>query len=109
MSLRYRIGLVFGIVVMLVTLSMMSKLEYDYSNQKDNFLPAQGTAQKEEIYFLKELNGYVAVYYEDRISLYECTNIRVEELPLNVQAEISKGKEIIGTIALYGFLENYSS
>ncbi len=109
MSLKHRIGLVFGIIIFITAFTIISRVEYNYSNQKISSLPTQGNARKEKKYYLKELNGYVAVYYEDKVSLYECTNIEIDELPLSVQAEINAGKEVIGITAVYGFLENYSS
>ena len=42
-------------------------------------------------------------------SIYEYTNIRVEELPEELQNEIREGKRLEGKDKLYGFLENYSS
>lgn len=109
MKLRNRIGLLFSIIFLLTSLTFMSKAEYNYINNQENLVPAQGSAYKEDTYYLTELNGYVAVYYSDKKSLYECTNIKVSELPSDVQNEIRTGKEISGITALYGFLENYSS
>ena len=54
-------------------------------------------------------NGYVIVYLDDQTSIYEYTNIRVEELPEELQNEIREGKRLEGKDKLYGFLENYSS
>lgn len=109
MTSKYRIGLVFGIIILLASFTVISRVEYNYSNQKEISLPAQGNAKKDAKYYLKELNGYIAVYYDDKTSLYECTNIKISDLPVNIQTEIRAGKEIIGIEALYGFLENYSS
>ena len=60
-------------------------------------------------YYLKELNGYVAVYRADGTSLYETTNIPVEALPDDLRADLDKGRYIETPEELYGFLENYSS
>lgn len=49
------------------------------------------------------------VYLDDQTSIYEYTNIRVEELPEELQNEIREGKRLEGKDKLYGFLENYSS
>ena len=51
----------------------------------------------------------VIVYLDDQTSIYEYTNIRVEELPEELQNEIREGKRLEGKDKLYGFLENYSS
>ena len=64
---------------------------------------------KEKVYYLSNRNGYVIVYLDDQTSIYEYTNIRVEELPEELQNEIREGKRLEGKDKLYGFLENYSS
>ena len=60
-------------------------------------------------YYLKELNGYVVVYLSDKKTVYEYTDISLEDLPENLQKEIQNGKYIETSESLYGFLENYSS
>ncbi len=45
------------------------------------------------------------VYLDDQTSIYEYTNIRVEELPEELQNEIREGKRLEGKDKLYGFLE----
>ena len=81
------------------------------SSRKQNrqSVSTQGGAHKEEVYYLKNRNGYVIVYLDDQTSIYEYTNIRVEELPEELQNEIREGKRLEGKDKLYGFLENYSS
>ena len=76
------------------------------SSRKQN---RQSGAHKEGVYYLKNRNGYVIVYLDDQTSIYEYTNIRVEELPEELQNEIREGKRLEGKDKLYGFLENYSS
>ena len=51
----------------------------------------------------------LAVYLQDGQTLYEYTDISVQELPEELQEEIISGKRIETTEELYGFLENYSS
>lgn len=77
---------------------------------------AQGEAKEalpEELpgegYFLAPLHGYVVVYYTDKHTIYEVTNIALDSLPKEVQGEILDGKYIRDDKELYGFLENYSS
>lgn len=76
---------------------------------KKEVVRTEGQATKEEIYYLTELNGYVAVYLSDRTSIFEYTNIAMDSLPEEIRAEIKEGKTIEGTKSLYGFLESYSS
>ena len=72
-------------------------------------IATKGNATKEEIYYLKEVDGYVVVYKEDKETIFEVTSIRVEALPEEIKAEVRNEKKIEGTKKLYGFLENYSS
>lgn len=70
---------------------------------------AEGEALKEDCYYLMEVNGYIVVYQSDRKTPYEYTDIRYDELPPVLRAEIRNGKYVENTEDLYGFLENYSS
>lgn len=117
MGKRYGIGLFAAAFLMLAVLSFAYYKEYTYHQKlavreeepKELTVDTVGDAKKEEIYYLKELNGYLVVYQGDGRQIYEYTNIRIEELPEELKDEIAKGKEIEGKDKLYGFLENYSS
>jgi hypothetical protein len=60
-------------------------------------------------YYLVEDLGYVNVCLGDGKTIYEYTEIRVEDLPEALMAEIRQGKSIKNEQELYDFLENYSS
>lgn len=60
-------------------------------------------------YYLKEEDGYVSVYLNDKKTLYEYTTIRLDNIPEPLQKEIRNGKFLKGDQELYDFLENYSS
>jgi hypothetical protein len=60
-------------------------------------------------YYLINEGGFVTVYYIDKSTVYEYTNIALDSLPANLQDEISSGKYITDLDELYNFLENYSS
>ena len=77
--------------------------------EEEDAVAAEGSVSKEEVFYLKDLNGFVAVYKADKETIYEYTNIVVEDLPEDVRQEIQEGKEIRTVEKLYGFLENYSS
>ena len=120
METRYHIGLFTGVFLILALLSYAYYADYNYrkelakteqtqQNKTEQTVTTQGGAHKEEVYYLKNRNGYVIVYLDDQTSIYEYTNIRVEELPENLQEEIRAGKTLEGKDKLYGFLENYSS
>lgn len=67
------------------------------------------SVKKEDVFYLKELNGYLVVYKEDGTTVFEYTNILIEELPEVLLEDVKDGIKIIGNERLYGFLENYSS
>ncbi len=62
-----------------------------------------------ETYYLTEEDGKVQVYKGDKETLYEPTQIAVNQLPDNLQKEIQAGKYLDSEEDLYSFLENYSS
>ena len=115
MKRNYSIGLAAGIALFLAVLSFGYRKEYEYLEEtadvisKDETQTVQGTARKEQLFCLKVLNGYIAVYLEDGETIYEYTDIKVQELPIEMQQELKSGKYIEGLDKLYGFLENYSS
>lgn len=77
--------------------------------EKEESIAAEGTALKEDCYYLMEVNGYVVVYLSDKKTPYEYTDIRYDELPDSLRDEIRNGKYLEGEKELYGFLENYTS
>lgn len=115
MKTKYRIGLsvAAGVMVWMISLGYYKVYQYaeDRSENYKNLetLTVQGNAVKEQVFYLKELHGYVAVYLEDGKTLYEYTDIEVWDLPEELQKEIKQGKKMIGIEKIYGFLENYSS
>ncbi len=117
MEKKYRIGLTLGMFFVLALLGIgygiracrLPEKELPENVKAENLTPAEGDAQKNSGYYLKDLNGYLAVYLQDGQTLYEYTNISVQELPKELQEEITSGKRIETTEELYGFLENYSS
>lgn len=60
-------------------------------------------------FYLTFKDGCVIVYYIDKKTVYEYTNICVEALPAEIQKQLYKGKYITDLDSLYDFLENYSS
>lgn len=124
MGKKYGIGLFTIALVLMAVVTYGYRAEYRYSQelveegekeQTENSISqkktvsTQGDAQKDELYYLKDLNGYVVVYMNDRTTVYEYTNILISDLPDTYQNEIKNGMIIEGTEKLYGFLENYSS
>lgn len=54
-------------------------------------------------------NGYVTIYLNDGITLYDYTNIRTNNLPRDVQESLDKGIHFRNIDELYDFLETYTS
>lgn len=115
MEKKYSIGLTVALILFVVLMMFIDKTGYEYMEEQsrakaeNNTVITQGNASKEEIYYLAELNGYVAVYYEDKNTVFEYTNILLEDLPEKLQEEIKNWKQLEGSESVYGFLENYSS
>ena len=124
MGKKYGIGLFTIALVLMAVVTYGYRAEYRYSQElveegekeqtensisQQKTVSTQGDAQKDELYYLKDLNGYVVIYMNDRTTVYEYTNILISDLPDTYQNEIKNGMIIEGTEKLYGFLENYSS
>lgn len=116
MRKKYGIGLAIGVLFLLLIGAGYSVCKYHISEKRlsenvkaENLASAKGDAVKNSGYYLKNLNGYLAVYLQDGKTLYEYTTISLQALPQELQDEIASGKWIETTEELYGFLENYSS
>lgn len=60
-------------------------------------------------FLLKVEEGCITVYDKESGEVFEHTNIPLETLPQELQAEVLLGKTLSGDQELYSFLENYSS
>lgn len=116
MKKRYSISFFVVILLCLVMLSFAYQVSYDHQKEQANLkqneqisIPTEGNAAKAEVYYLKDLNGFVAVYQNDKKTIYEYTDIRIDELPEEIAGEVRSWKAIETVESLYGFLENYSS
>lgn len=112
MKTTYRIGFFLGIFFLLFLLGIGFQWSYQYAREKSTPIPsvqAEGAAQKNEGYYLMELNGYVTVYFSDKTTIFEYTNIPVDKLSDDLKSEIRTGKYLESQTEVYGFLENYSS
>lgn len=129
MDKKYRIGFFAVVAAVVIILCVLYQVSYDYTikreyarseallqsetetnrNEKEKSLSVKGSATKNEGYYLKNLQGYVVVYYRDQSTIYEMTEIAVDSLPSEVQGELLDGKYVETTEELYAFLQNYSS
>ena len=76
---------------------------------KNPSTPTEGNAKKSNWFYLKDLNGFIVVYLNDKKTVYEYTSISVDNLPEEIASQIRKGREIETEESLYSFLEGYSS
>lgn len=60
-------------------------------------------------YVIVEEGDYLTVYFADRTTVYEYTDIRYSDLDETLRQKIRKGYYISDEKTLFGFLENYSS
>ena len=60
-------------------------------------------------YVIIEEGDYLTVYYADRRTVYEYTDIRYSDLEDTLRQKIRKGYWIEDEEQLYGFLENYDT
>lgn len=66
-------------------------------------------AAQEYQFYLAEKDQYVVVYNSDKVTLFEMTDILVDELPSDLSVQIKNGMYITNEADLYDFLESYSS
>ena len=118
MKKKYCIGFFVAFFVFVSLLGIGYQVSYQYvldrqvARQQDKqrrSVAVKGEAEKNEGYYLCELQGFVVVYLSDCSTIYEFTEIRLTDLPEEVQQEICAGKHIDTEKELYAFLENYSS
>lgn len=123
MKTRYIIG--FFVLFLLAGIVLTAGYQYTYNKviqrqtayvqegiQDTQSIAAEGGAVKNEEdkgFYLMELHGFVAVYLSDKNTVYEFTEIPVNDLPEEVRGEIAEGKYVPTVKELYAFLENYSS
>lgn len=65
--------------------------------------------EADQEFLLKVEDGCITVYEKESGKVFEHTNIPLESLPQELQAEVLLGKTLSGAEELYSFLENYSS
>ena len=120
MNKKYSMCFFLGTILALVLISGAYRFSYEKAKERsleeqktetkqEQAVAAEGEASQEEGYYLVDINGYIVVYLSDKKTIYDYTDILVDELPVSVQTEIETGKYVEDIQTLYGFLENYSS
>lgn len=121
MKTKYCVGFFLSLFLAFSMLGIGYQIGYQYTQQKpiahqvkeakntEISVQTEGNAVKNEGYYLMEHNDYLVVYLQDKQEVYEYTNIRIDELPKDLQKEIQSGKYVETTEELFGILENYTS
>lgn len=121
MKAKYKIMCLAALILITTLIGFGYQFSYRHAlKQQEDFsavtpepqsVSAQGEAEtvQDEGYYLSHLHGFVVVYYPDKHTIYEVTDIELTSLPEEVQGEIAEGKYVKDIKELYGFLENYSS
>lgn len=117
MKKKYGIRFLIATVVCLSALTVAYQMSYRHARmelkqetkEKHPSIATEGEAFQPDVYYLQELNGFIVVYKSDKKTVFEYTNIRMEELPIDLAKEVKVGKRLLSLEAVYGFLENYSS
>ena len=114
MRKKYSIGFLILTIGVIVIFSFINRIHYrrlEKQFELDKRLEQDRITQGivENYYYIKDKDGYVIVYEADEKTVYEYTNILVDELPEKMQESVRKGVKVDSLGQIYGFLENYSS
>ena len=60
-------------------------------------------------FYMVYKNGRMVVYHSDKKTVYDYPDVKLHELPLDLQCQMITGMEIKDEVELYNFLQNYSS
>lgn len=81
----------------------------DSVSEEENDTVESMTTLSPDKYYLKENGTYLAVYKGTSDSVYFETDLKLTDLPADLQEEARTGIEFDDLEQVYGFLENYSS
>ncbi len=121
MRTKYRIGFFALLFLLICLLGIGYQVSYQYvmdrhqtnaeqrKQEETESILTKGDAEKNDGYYIAELQGYIVVYLSDQSTIYEFTDIPIQELPDDLKAEVKKQKYVKTAKELYAFLENYSS
>ena len=101
-----------GSKVSLDNVSLMDLVNMGYLKGDNDLKSASNLTDKEKEdkgFYLMVADHFIVVYEQDKKTLYMTTDILLENLKEDLQAEIMKGKYIESEEELYHFLESYSS
>lgn len=81
----------------------------DTAQEADNETVESMKDVRQAKYYLKQADEYLAVYRSDTDSLYFETDLKLTDLPSDMQEEALAGIPFSDLSEVYSFLENYSS
>lgn len=84
---------------------------FELVSYNDNHICLRKTFQKQTYdgYYAKSFNGTIVILNGDNKTVYEYTQITIDNLPENLQNAVLDGYPLDNEEDLYNFLENYSS
>lgn len=80
-----------------------------FSQEKIIIVRIYDSTPEETGFYIMAVNHEIRVYKKDKTTLYFKTDLHLSDLPETVQQEIIEGKYMDSEIAIYHFLESYSS
>ena len=92
-----------------VAQGLVSVVLESFSGERITIRKTYHLEPEEECYLLTVEDHRIVVYYKNLETLFCHTDIRLEQLPEEVQEEILRVKKLQTEEELYGFLESYSS
>lgn len=115
-----RILCVLAVVVLILVLGYLgNRAEKEIPTDTEQIVPTEIPVDTEPSltvnhninykYVIIEEGDYLTVYYADRKTVYEYTDIRYSDLEDTLRQKIRKGYWIEDEEQLYGFLENYDT
>ncbi len=80
-----------------------------FSPEKITITRLYDSGEKQTGYYLMAVDHKIWIYQADKTTVYFKTDLKLEDVPEKVQAEIINGKYMNSEIDIYHFLESYSS
>ena len=80
-----------------------------FSKERVKIVRIYDTTPQASGYYIMAVDHEIWIYQSDRTTLYFKTGIKLSQLPETVQREVMQGKYMDSELAIYHFLESYSS
>lgn len=80
-----------------------------FSQDKVKIVRIYDTTPEEAGFYMMAVDHEIWIYLKDKTTLYFKTDLELSQLPESVQQEVIQGKYMDSELAIYHFLESYSS